>query len=29
MWIKWKRMGKRDLQAEEDKNPWEILGRKR
>ena len=22
MWINWKRKGKRDLQALEDKNPW-------
>ena len=24
MWINWKRKGKSDLQALEDKNPWEI-----
>ena len=28
MWIKWKRKDRSDLQAQEDKNPWEILGRK-
>ena len=29
MWINWKSKGKSDLQALEDKNLWEIWGRKR
>ena len=28
MWIKWKRRGKKDIPALEDKKIWEKLGRK-